>query len=93
MIIYKYELHAHGITTLEIDAEARILSADVQAGNFIEDAMKYVVWILVNPNAPKILRRILVANTGQEIETTKTLRFVATVQYIGIVKHVFEIIE
>ena len=63
---------------------ARVLSVGVQHGQI-------QVWALVNPEAPKELRRFRIAGTGHPLEEElERLRFIGTVQMGDFVWHIFE---
>lgn len=84
--IWKYSVE-HGISTLEMPEGARILSVHNQGG-------KPVMWALVDPDAPTVQRKFLLAGTGHGVSEDPTdLVFLGTVLIMDgcVVWHIFEI--
>lgn len=86
LTIWKYPL-AVDASVLEMPMGAKVLSVGVQGA---EDA---VLWALVDPEAPKMKRRVRVYGTGHlvENETGELFEFAGTFQLaaLGLVFHVF----
>lgn len=83
--IYKYRLHI-GVTRLELPNSSQVLSVQMQGGNL-------EMWVLLDPEIPKILpRTFTVFNTG-EILNNNQMGYLATVQDGALVYHVFEILK
>ncbi len=81
--IWKYTLPVTSHPILPMQKGAKVLSVDVQHGEI-------QVWALVDPEAPKELRRFRVASTGNAVgEEIESLRFIGTVQMGDLVWHIF----
>ena len=96
--IWKYELKIIDFQAIENMPEgAKILHVDVQTINrntgddFIIKWDKLMLWALVNPDNQLCTRRFAVVGTGNPFPTEET-QYIGTVQMLGMVRHVFELI-
>ncbi len=83
--IWKYTLHVSDHPVLRMQKGAKVLSVDVQHGDI-------QVWALVDPEAPRELRRFRMARTGHPLEDEiASMRFIGTVQMMGgqLIWHIF----
>jgi len=88
--IHKYPLKVAGQQTVEMPADAQILSVQMQG-------QKLCIWALVTPTLPMVDRKIEVFGTGKPVSELPMAgrNFLGTVQTAGgaLVWHVFEKIE
>lgn len=84
MTIWKYQLIVGDRQAIALPKGAKLLSIQIQYGI-------PCLWALVEPKAPKELRKILTRGTGQEFDSAN-LVFLGTYQLSGgsLVFHVFE---
>jgi len=80
MQIWKFEIPQDG-SLVEMPQGARLLRVD-------EQYRKVMIWALVEPDAEKVNRHLLVYGTGHEVETD--LPFVGTAFVGPLVWHVFD---
>jgi hypothetical protein len=85
-VVWKYELPEPGDHALELPFGAEVLSVACQGD-------RLCLWALVEPDAPKELRRFRVLGTGWEFERAGRVKFVGTalMQDGALVWHVFEV--
>ncbi len=82
--IWKYTLPVNDHPVLPMQKGAKVLSVDVQHGDI-------QVWALVDPEAPRVIRRFRMAGTGHSLEDEiASMRFIGTVQMGDLVRHIFE---
>lgn len=89
-VVYKYIIPSHG-GRVEMPEGAKILSVGCQGP-------KLVAWALVNHEAPKVWRNLIVVGTGWPLDEVFALRdirqlgdFIGTaVDQFGLVFHVFD---
>ena len=83
MVIWKFNLDV-GVNALMVPKGAVTLSADTQQG-------KLCVWVLCDPQAPKVTRAYYAEMTGFEAERVAGTRFIGTVllEEGAFVLHVF----
>lgn len=84
--IWKYTFPPGYSAGIEMPAGAEILCVQVQHG-------VPVMWALVDPKAPRHLRRFEIVGTGWDTETIRATDYVGTYQMAGgdLVWHVFEV--
>lgn len=82
MTIWKYQLNIVSLQNINLAADAKILSVDIQNNTLC-------LWALTNPNAPTTYRTIEIVGTGMEVSPYQK-RFIGTVQMGVLVWHVFE---
>ena len=70
MIIYKYDIPHHG-THMGLPQGAKVLSVGIQGSS-------PKLWALVDPDAPEVLRPIIVLATGQQ-----TSPVVGSMEFVG----------
>lgn len=82
--VFKYEIHDLAMREIELPKGAQMLSVQMQGG-------KPCLWALVDPNAPKEKRPILIIGTGHTL-TEPVYRHVSTFQMLGgnLIWHFFE---
>lgn len=85
--VYKYRLQPEDEQLLHLPADARFLHV-AQQGEYNSDIF---AWVLLDPTAPTVERRIRIYGTGHEIPDSIYLAFLGTLQMnSGLVWHVFE---
>lgn len=82
--IFKYEIKMEDSQIVMMPKNAEILCSDVQYG-------KMCLWALVNPNAEKESRLIIVKGTGHSIDE-ENMKYIGTNQMMEghLVWHIFE---
>lgn len=84
MKIYKYQLELADTQLVEMPANAKILSVQIQR-------TEICLWAMVNPSDGKISRRIFMAATGHEIRhETAFAPHIGTAQQGDFVWHFFD---
>jgi len=85
--IWKYDLAALDLQTIELPRGARVLSVDAQGGNT-------VLWALVNPDEDMTERTFRICGTGHPV-CPDPGTFIGTVLMAegGLVWHVFEVTQ
>ena len=82
--VFKYPIERHGPTILRVPQKSAILSVGAQLEGV-------VLWIMVDPDQPEVLRDIEAYFTGEEIfQPDIPISFIGTVTYSGLVSHIFE---
>lgn len=92
-VIYKYTLNVTGFQEIEVHSDYKILHVDTQYG-------EPRLWILVDPESPKIKLKFQTYGTGHPVDIDETNSSVIH-NYIGtylidngnLVFHVFQIIK
>lgn len=85
MKIFKYTIEQKD-STITMPKGAKVLSVQNQY-------QTPCIWALCNPDAPKVQRRFLAVNTGDNLPNIMDITFLGTVQLHGgdTVVHVFEV--
>lgn len=86
-IIWKFELKLTDIQSIQLSAAAEILSIQIQEG--LGGKKTLCLWAKLNPLEAKAYRWIAIVGTGQEFEFEG--KFLSTIQWDGLVWHVFEV--
>jgi len=90
MKIFKYELRPKTVQTLQIPAEAKILSAHAHDNGGV------FVWVLLDPYEETIARKIAVIGTGHEHNFVDHY-FIDSVHHtvsgMHLVWHIFEVLD
>lgn len=84
--IWKYELPAEAVSTVDLPEGGKVLSAGNQGDSIM-------VWALVDPSRPALPRRFRVFGTGRSATASEGLRFIGTVFMGALVFHVFEEVQ
>jgi hypothetical protein len=86
--VWKFALGGQ-MTRIEMDPNAVLLGARVQQSVFGEGLM---LWALVDPDAPKVERRFVVAPTGASV--LGEVAYVSSLEMSGgVMLHVFEVLS
>lgn len=87
MKVFKYPLVHDDLQTVLLPKDARILHIQEQHGAFM-------LWALVDPDAPTERRAIRIAGTGHEIDLGHNLRHISTFGFggSGLIFHAFEVL-
>lgn len=80
-IIWKYPFQIEDRFEIEMPEGAQVLTAQMQGST-------PCLWALVNPEAPKTIRKFFVYGTGHEIGE-EGIAYIGSVQSNGFVWHVF----
>lgn len=88
MTIWKFVIEPGDTVIIGMPKGAQVLSVDSQYG-------VPCVWALVDPDAPKVLRKFRMAGTAHHVEKKHTKNFVGTFQLDGgsLVFHLFDLGE
>ena len=88
--IWKFEQHvlSTGICWITMPKGAEILSVGIQQYSGVP-----AIWAMVDPEAPKVEHMIFIAWTGIDIAFEGLGRFIDTLQYSGLVWHIFDVGE
>lgn len=82
-VIYKYPVTPE--FELELPPDAFVLTVQMQRDN-------PVMWVLLDPEAPKVTRRFITLATGEQTEIeAKDLWYINTFQVDYLVFHLFEV--
>jgi hypothetical protein len=83
-VIHKYELTEMS-SVLALPETAKVL-------HVAEQRRKYIMWVHLNPEAPKVPRRFVIYATGEIMEDSSTRVFVGTIvaEMGSYVWHIFE---
>lgn len=95
MKVYKYPLPLQDEIRLELPARAQLLHVGYPWRNARPSDGAFCLWALVDPDAPKIERRIRMAGTGHQItQQAERLKYISTVlvELQGLVFHFFEVL-
>ena len=88
LTVWKFPMRIADVAVAEMPKGARLLRAGIQNDTFC-------VWALVDPEAPKVERRVRIAGTGHPIAADLTEVYVNTFEMHGgaLVFHVFDLGE
>ena len=93
--IFKYPIPIEDNIEIIMPEGATILKIGSQMGKALLKIEELVMWVLVDPSAPKMIRKFRLTGTGHPItESSKSLIYVDSVQMrqTPLVFHLFEII-
>lgn len=82
--IWKYTFEITDDVTIAMPSDSKILHVECQRGD-------PTMWVLVNPDSKRVVRKFRIFGTGHPIAESEKLEFVGTFQQPPFVWHMFEV--